>query len=139
MPNPWSSGTSNVPTTGGRNQNPLIPPPSSNPISMLPNPWAGGSGSGAATGSSDGGGGLGGGFPMGGNPTNPMNLEQTISMLENPQVSQMMDQMMSDPATMQSLMDSNPFLRQMRETNPHVASIMSNPELMRSMMNPQNC
>lgn len=75
---------------------------------------------------------------MGANPNNPMNLEQTISMLENPMVSQMMDQMMSDPAAMQSLMDNNPMLRQMRETNPQVASMLSNPEMMRSMMNPQN-
>jgi len=95
-----------------------------NPMGMPPNPWAGA------------GGGLGG--PPGANPNNPMNLEQTISMLENPMVSQMMDQMMSDPAAMQSLMESNPMLRQMRESNPQVANMMSNPQMMRSMMNPEN-
>jgi len=129
MPNPWGASTP-APAT---NMNRAIPPPSpsSNPMGMLsnsmgmpPNPWAGA------------GGGLGG--PPGANPNNPMNLEQTISMLENPMVSQMMDQMMSDPAAMQNLMDSNPMLRQMRESNPQVANMLSNPQMMRSMMNPEN-
>jgi len=122
MPNPWSSGTTSAPRA--MNMNTSVPPAlsSASPMAVPPNPWAGA-----------GGGQVG---PPGAN--NPMNLEQTISMLENPMVSQMMDQMMSNPAAMQSLMDSNPMLRQMRETNPQVANMMSNPEMMRSMMNPEN-
>eukprot|EP00559_Dactyliosolen_fragilissimus_P007752 CAMPEP_0184859762 /NCGR_PEP_ID=MMETSP0580-20130426/4760_1 /TAXON_ID=1118495 /ORGANISM="Dactyliosolen fragilissimus" /LENGTH=583 /DNA_ID=CAMNT_0027356591 /DNA_START=172 /DNA_END=1923 /DNA_ORIENTATION=- len=69
---------------------------------------------------------------------NSINLEQTISMLENPIVNQMMNQMMENPQAMQAMMDSNPMLRQMRESNPVAANMMSDPQTMRAMMNPQN-
>jgi len=129
MPNPWGSSSSTTNNPPAANANPFMPPTPSapNPMAMPVNPWAG---AGAAGGS--------GGMPGADLNGNPMNLEQTISMLENPMVSQMMDQMMSDPAAMQSLMDSNPMLRQMRETNPQVANMLQNPEMMRSMMNPDN-
>jgi ubiquilin len=67
-----------------------------------------------------------------------INMEQSIQMLENPLVQQMMDQMMQNPAMLQQMMDSNPMMRQLRETNPQMAEIMSNPETIRSMMNPSN-
>lgn len=67
-----------------------------------------------------------------------MNIEQSIQMLENPLVQQMMDQMMQNPAMLQQMMDSNPMMRQLRETNPQMAEMMSNPETIRSMMNPSN-
>jgi len=126
MPNPWGSSapSNNAPAA---NMNSFMPPTSS-----APNPWAG---AGSGTGAGAAGGMMG--MP-GANPGNPMNLEQTISMLENPFVSQMMDQMMSDPAAMSSMFESNPMLRQMRESNPQVASMLNNPEMMRSMMNPDN-
>lgn len=136
MPNPWGSSSSNTPrsNTGGVGSasNTSSTNPMNNPlptgsgvgsmIGMPPNPWAAGtSGSGAAP-----------------TPGQMPNMEQTISMLENPMISSMMDQLMSDPATMQSMMDSNPMLRQMRESNPQLAAMISNPEMMRSMMRPEN-
>uniref|UniRef100_A0A6U3QPU3 Ubiquilin n=1 Tax=Ditylum brightwellii TaxID=49249 RepID=A0A6U3QPU3_9STRA len=146
MPNPWGSnrsttsnagvsqsatgtGTSATPSSG---QQPMINPwasappsagagtPGQNPAgnANVANPWAMA------------------GMGAGGQPN--MNLEQTISMLENPMINQMMNQMMSDPNALQAMMDSNPMLRQMRETNPAAAAMMSNPESMRAMMNPDN-
>jgi len=76
------------------------------------------------------------------NPWNPAagsnipNLESTLQMMENPNMQQMMQQMMSNPETMRMMMDSNPMLRQMRETNPQAAAMLDNPEMMRSMMQP---
>lgn len=122
MPNPWGSPTpsstanTTASSTGSANN--------TNPNNLFGNaggfnPWAAGGAGGAP------------GMPN-------MNLEQTLSMLENPMVSQMMDQMMSNPAMMQSMMDNNPMMRQMRETNPEMAAMLSNPETMRQMMNPTN-
>lgn len=123
MPNPWgtsatgnTSGQSTTSTSGGNTSNMF-----GNNAGGF-NPW----GAPAA-----------GGNGMPGMPPN-MNLESTLSMLENPMISQMMDQMMSNPAMMQSMMDSNPMIRQMRETNPEMAAMMTNPETMRQMMNPSN-
>jgi len=67
-----------------------------------------------------------------------MNIEQTISMLENPLVNTMMQQMMSDPQTMQTMLNNNPLLQQMRQSNPATAAMMSNPETLRAMMDPAN-
>lgn len=67
-----------------------------------------------------------------------LNIEQSIQMLENPFVQQMMEQMMQNPALMQQMIDGNPVIRHLSETNPQVAAIMSNPEMMRMMMNPNN-
>jgi len=111
MPNPWANSTagrSTSTTTAGT-------APSPSPMFFPENPSS-----------------------SGGQAPNGMNMEQTISMLENPVINQMMSQMMADPAALQSMMENNPMLRQMRETNPQVASMISNPEMMRAMMNPQN-
>lgn len=129
MPNPWgapatgnTSGQSSTPTSGGTN--------TTNTSNLFGNntggfnPWASAAGESGMSG-------------MPGMPPN-MNLQNTLSMLENPMISQMMDQMMSNPEMMQSMMDSNPMIRQMRESNPEMAAMMTNPETMRQMMNPSN-
>ena len=69
---------------------------------------------------------------------NAGNLEAAVQMMDNPMMQQMMDQFMSNPDNMRTMMESNPMLQQMRQTNPQMAAMMENPEVMRSMMNPQN-
>lgn len=133
MPNPWGSSTPSVPS----------PAPSSIQTSgsgSVLNPWGGGAASTSPWPNSASNGGMPGATANNGMPGMPagMNLEQTISMLENPLVSNMMQQIMSDPAAMQQMMDSNPMMQQMRQSNPAAASMMSNPEMMRAMMNPNN-
>lgn len=127
MPNPWASSAStyNANASTGTGQ---IPNMFGNmggagaaAAAGAPNPWAG---------VNTGAGGMG--------EMPNMNIEQTLNMLENPMVNQMMNQMMSDPSAMQAMMDSNPMLRQLRETNPQMASMMSNPETIRAMLNPSN-
>jgi len=114
MPNPWASnGTSRTSAGTSTGTSTSSTPPTQ--MQYPPNPWA-----------------------TAGTAPNGMNMEQTISMLENPAISQMMNQIMADPTIMQSMMDNNPMLRQMRETNPQVAAMLSNPEMMRAMMNPEN-
>jgi hypothetical protein len=59
-------------------------------------------------------------------------------MLEtNPQMQQMMQSMMSNPAMMDMALRANPQLRAMIEANPQMASMLQNPQLVQSMMNPQ--
>ena len=61
-------------------------------------------------------------------PNGP-NLEATLQMMENPMMRQMMDQMMSNPETMRRMMESNPMLQQLRQTNPQAAAMFDNPEM----------
>ena len=67
-----------------------------------------------------------------------MNLDQTISMLENPAIRNMMDSLTSDPETFRRMTEANPMFQQMSQNNPAMANMMSNPQLMRSMMDPVN-
>ena len=115
MPNPWGAPPPPPPPPPTR-MNPSSSPNSAPtyPSSMM-NPWSHMMTSGGAA---------------------PPNLEQALSMMENPIFSQMMNQVMANPSTFASLMESNPMLRQLRETNPEAAALMSNPETMRTMMNP---
>eukprot|EP00978_Attheya_sp_CCMP212_P005964 scaffold13412_cov47-Attheya_sp.AAC.2 len=134
MPNPWGSPT---PTTN-------------TPSAPQSNPFTGagaGAGGGGALGNNNmptnpwGGAGvpdMNNPFATSGGVPTQANLDQTIEMLENPMVANMMNQMFSDPQQMQSMMDSNPMLRQMRDSNPQMAQMLSNPDSLRTMMNPQN-
>ena len=141
MPNPWgSSSTSPTQASNGTAAN------GAGANSSAPfNPWASlatGAGAGASAGgnpwASMGAAGAGAnGMPsMPGMPAN-MDMEQTLQMLENPLVQQMMESMMANPAMLESMMASNPMLAQLRQSNPQMASMLSNPEFMRTMMNPQ--
>jgi len=51
-------------------------------------------------------------------------------MLENPQMQQMMQSAMSNPAMMEMAMRSNPQMRAMIEANPQMAQMMQNPQLL---------
>jgi hypothetical protein len=39
---------------------------------------------------------------------------------------------MSNPETMRMMMESNPMVQQLRQTNPQAAAIFDNPEMVRS-------
>lgn len=130
MPNPWATPS----------QASIRPAPSNTGASpgagMANNPWAT---MGAGANTSSGTGTTPNNMPgMPGMPNPNMNIEQTIQMLENPAMNQMMNNLMSDPATMQSVLQSNPMLQQMTQANPQIAQMLSNPEMMRTMMNPNN-
>jgi ubiquilin len=72
----------------------------------------------------------GGGFP---NPNN-MNPDQMMAILDNPMISQMMEQMVEqNPDMIRSMLEAqNPMLRQLFQTNPEMAN-----QMVRQMMNPQ--
>jgi ubiquilin len=117
MPNPWGSTSTTTPTN-----NPSVNPPTTttNPwgaLDAVPNPWNSSSIASSPQ--------AGVGVP------NPQQMEQTLAMLENPMIHEMMDQMIS------AFLSQNPMMQQMQRDNPHMASIMSSPEFMRTMMNPQ--
>mmetsp|Transcript_13483 Transcript_13483/g.28849 ORF Transcript_13483/g.28849 Transcript_13483/m.28849 type:complete len:530 (+) Transcript_13483:163-1752(+) len=124
--------------------------PNANP---LPNPWAspdqpaGAAGAGAAgvpaglgaglpgLGGLAGLGGLGGMPGMGG----MANPQEALQMLQqNPAMQNMMRSLMSNPQFLETMINSNPMLRQMTESNPHMRAIMTNPDMMRQMMDPAN-
>lgn len=69
---------------------------------------------------------------------NPQQMEQTLQMLENPMVAQMMDEMLQqNPEMIAAILQQNPMMQQMQRENPQMAQVMSSPEFMRQMMNPQ--
>jgi len=59
------------------------------------------------------------------------------SLLQNPGVQSMMQQVFSNPELLQSMLSSNPMLQQMMNSNPMMRNMFSNPELMRQLSNPQ--
>ena len=68
-------------------------------------------------------------------PQSPQQMEQMVQLLENPIVSQMMDQMIQqNPDMLRGMLEQqNPMLRQMFQSNPQMAN-----DMIRQMMNPQN-
>ena len=62
------------------------------------------------------------------------NPQQLQSMLSNPGMQAMMQQMLSNPQMMEQIIASNPML----SGNPQVASMLRNPELMQAMADPAN-
>ena len=117
------------------------------PSSPLQNPWA--SPATAGTPPSPGGApapapapapGAGAAFPplgalgalgAGGLQPNPQQLQ---SMLSNPGMQAVMQQMLSNPQMMEQIIASNPML----SGNPQVASMLRNPEFMQAMADPAN-
>lgn len=147
MPNPWGAPIPPAPASnvnqgagGAAAANPFASmmgagggAPGTNPFASLMGGMPGAGGAGAA--------GAGAASNPWANPamgSNVPNLEATLQMMENPMMQQMMQNMMSNPETMRMMMDSNPMLRQMRETNPQAAAMMDNPETMRAMMQPNS-
>ena len=100
----------------------------------LPNPWqpdeaAGGGGSAGAN-PFAGLAGLGG---AGGN----MDPSSAMQMLQNPEMRQMMINMMSSPGMLDTMAHSNPQMRQMLDSNPPMRSMFSNPQMLEQMMRPE--
>jgi len=127
MPNPWGpnpASTSNSSTP--------------NPASSTPfNPWAMPNLPTSSNNTNPAAGGAGAANPFAGG-MNPPNMEQTMQMLENPLFQNMMNSLLSDPATLQQMTENNPMLQQMRTQNPAAAAMFSNPDTMREMLNPNN-
>ena len=127
-------------TAGATNQ--AMPNPWGAPAPTPTNQAAGGVGANpfaSLMGSTGGMGMPGAGAGAAHNPwANPMmgpnapNLEATLQMMENPMMQNMMQNMMSNPETMRMMMDSNPMVQQLRQTNPQAAAVFDNPEMVRS-------
>uniref|UniRef100_A0A7S0NGN1 Ubiquilin n=1 Tax=Micromonas pusilla TaxID=38833 RepID=A0A7S0NGN1_MICPS len=112
--------------------------------SPLPNPWAPNAGSGAGSTSAPAPAGLPGlgGAPMGmggmGNVTPDQMMSQMEAILSNPAMANMMQSMMSNPAVMQQMIDSDPRMRAMLDAAPGMREQLTNPEFLRQMTNPDN-
>jgi ubiquilin len=46
--------------------------------------------------------------------------------------------MLSNPAVMEQIINSNPMLRQMVDANPSMRALLTNPGMIRTMMTPEN-
>lgn len=142
-----------------------VPQPTAPTTSALPNPWGApapqtgngmgggaggfppmGGGTGGAPGANPfaammGGGGMGGGMGgMGGmgngmGGMGGMDPAQMATMMQNPMVQQMMQQMLQDPNAIQQMSAMNPQLGAALQ-NPQVRQMMSNPNFLRQMTNP---
>ncbi|XP_039006947.1 ubiquitin domain-containing protein DSK2b-like isoform X2 [Hibiscus syriacus] len=119
--------------------------PNTNP---LPNPWGNTVGGGGtqtnATARSNPAGdarapGLGGlGLPVMPPMLNGMpDASQLTQLLQNPAVSQMMQNIASNPQYMNQIMNLNPQLRGMFDLNPQLREMMQNPEVLRQMFSPE--
>ncbi len=116
-----------------------LPPDAAQP---LPNPWAPPAGGATATAPDtnslfSGGGGGGGALPplAGMNGVTP-ELMQT--MLSDPSFRAMSESLLSSPGYLEAMMEANPQMRSVIEANPQMREMMRNPELIRSMLSPEN-
>jgi len=126
MPNPWSAAPPAPRAPQGNTATNSSGAAPFNPFGAgLSNPW--------------GGGGMGGGGTF--NPWNAQaggqqpNLDQMLQMLENPMVSQMMNEMVqNNPDMLRQMVEAqNPMLAQMFQGNPEMAN-----NFIRNAMNPEN-
>lgn len=69
--------------------------------------------------------------PMGGN----VNLEQMEEILSHPELAGQMEEMLKDPQVLKAMME-NPAIKPMIDANPMMKTLMSNPEFMRNLLNP---
>ncbi|KAH8497765.1 hypothetical protein Peur_073046 [Populus x canadensis] len=136
----------NNPSATGSETTTGLAAPNTNP---LPNPWnnaAGGTQTNstarpnpAGRASGLGGLGLGGlGLPGMDNLFNSMpDSNQMTQLLQNPAVSQMMQSLLSNPEYMNQMLNFNPQLRGMVDSNPQFREMMQNPELLRQLTSPE--
>ncbi|XP_051140935.1 ubiquitin domain-containing protein DSK2a-like [Andrographis paniculata] len=133
-------------TTGSETTN-NTPAPNTNP---LPNPWAS-AGTGVAGTNSDAHpnptgnarpispGSTGGfGFPdfeqmLGGAP----DMNSLNQLMQNPAISQMMRNLLSNPNYVNQVLGLNPQLQSMLDANPQLRDMMQNPEFMRQLTSPE--
>lgn len=109
-----------------------------------PNPFAafgsGGLGAGGLSGLEgmdfSGLGGVGGMGGMGG--PGGMNFAQMQQMMSNPQVRQMMQNMLQNPDSLRNMIQNNPMLRQMTQNNPQLEQVLNDPNFASNMSNAMN-
>eukprot|EP00013_Stygamoeba_regulata_P008250 CAMPEP_0177687968 /NCGR_PEP_ID=MMETSP0447-20121125/34413_1 /TAXON_ID=0 /ORGANISM="Stygamoeba regulata, Strain BSH-02190019" /LENGTH=476 /DNA_ID=CAMNT_0019198249 /DNA_START=269 /DNA_END=1697 /DNA_ORIENTATION=- len=130
LPNPWAPPPAATPSAAPRaSAFPSSPVWGGAPMGGdAANPWAGlmdlpGLGAGAGA----------GGMPQ----LNAQTLEQMSTMMQNPMVRQMVDQIMSNPQMLQSMIASNPEFAPMLEM-PQFRAALQNPELLRQLMSPES-
>ena len=144
MPNPWAPNNGVQPNAAPRAQPTMNT--GANTGTANGNAFAqlfqgvGGADNGAAGGTP----GVMPGFPgmgmgTGGMPGLPpgMDIEQLTQLMENPMMQQMMDSLLSNPQTLQAMINSDPSMRAAMENNPQMAQVLQNPEMLRTMMNPE--
>eukprot|EP00238_Polyblepharides_amylifera_P012465 CAMPEP_0196582390 /NCGR_PEP_ID=MMETSP1081-20130531/38734_1 /TAXON_ID=36882 /ORGANISM="Pyramimonas amylifera, Strain CCMP720" /LENGTH=571 /DNA_ID=CAMNT_0041902939 /DNA_START=202 /DNA_END=1917 /DNA_ORIENTATION=+ len=75
------------------------------------------------------------------NPMDPASLgidmNQMMSLMQQPAMQQMVQSVLSDPQRMQQMLQqaqANPLTRSMMDANPHMREMMQNPEALRQMM-----
>ncbi|KAG8083942.1 hypothetical protein GUJ93_ZPchr0010g7924 [Zizania palustris] len=138
LPNPWSSNGAQGATRPGPTGNARTGATGglgglgSADLSNLFGGLAGNTGTGAA-------GGLGGlgsadlGSMLGGSPdSSPLN-----QILQNPAMMQMMQNIMSDPQSMNQLLNFNPNTRNLMESNTQLREMFQNPEFIRQLTSPE--
>lgn len=138
MPNPWAPNNGVPPSAGGT----ANPTPATGTATGAGATASTGTGTTAAAGTAPAGtGGTTAGMPdwasmMGGMAGAGMNNDQVAQMMDSPMVQRMMQLMASDPGMLEAMINSNPQLRQLADTNPQMAQALRNPEFMRTMLNP---
>merc|ERR1719333_1638697 len=65
-------------------------------------------------------------------------MEAMQRIMENPAMSQALDQVLSQPGVFQSIVNANPQARALMESNPEMARLMEDPETLRRLTNPDN-
>lgn len=76
-----------------------------------------------------------------GNPANvelKMQLYSAAEHMEDPEVQERMDDMLENPETMDETIENDPQLRALRDENQLCAALMSNPDTMRILVDPDN-
>ncbi|KAH9608956.1 hypothetical protein KSS87_008832 [Heliosperma pusillum] len=63
-------------------------------------------------------------------------LSSMSQIMQNPAMSQMMQNVLSNPQFMSQIVNTNPQLRAMTESNPQLREMMQNPELLRQLASP---
>lgn len=110
----------------------------------LPNPWAPAQPAASQAGAAGampqmdfGGGGFGGGGFGGGLPPS-LNPSQMEALLSSPELSTALEMFAANPQMMESMISSQPQLQSMINSNPAMRQMMSNPAALRAMADPAN-
>jgi len=108
IPNPWGDATATTPTT------PTMPTSTGGASPASPF----------------------GGLGALGDPTSQ--LEHMAQMMSNPQMRSAIENVMSNPQMLESMLSMHPEARQMMDANPGMRDTLANPDFFRQMMNPEN-
>ncbi|OEL36133.1 Ubiquitin domain-containing protein DSK2b [Dichanthelium oligosanthes] len=119
LPNPWSTN-GRTGATGGLGG---ISPEWNNFLGLAGNPRSGAAGGQGGLGSPD----------LGSMP----DASLVNQMLQNPAMMQMMQNVMSDPQTMNQLLNFNPNARNLMESNTQLREMFQNPEFLRQLTSPE--